>query len=272
MLNWNTVSHLEHSSAARWKFVNSLSSGLSILESLTRMRGSFSLSEITRMIHVPKTTGFRLLKTLCELDYLKYDVRNKKYSLGTKVLSLGFSFLQSLEICDVARPHLEALTREWDKSVNLLILDKGEMIYIERTKVFNVRELNLNIGNRIPLHNTAAGRAVLAYLDDKELLEIVKNLQENPDLSRQIGKNGNKLIKCLKEVRANGYAIGDEELVKGVRAIAVPVFSPRGDRYAINLAVASEIASIAELKSHYAPRLIKVADEISKAMGYRGLG
>lgn len=254
-----------------WKFVNSLSLGLSMLESLTRTKGSFSLSEITRIINAPKTTVFRLLKTLCELDYLKYDTRNKKYFIGTKVLSLGFSLLQGSEIREVARPYLEALAREWDKGVNLLLLDKVEMIYIDRPKVYNVRELNINIGSRIPVHNTAAGRAVLAYLDREELIEIIKEIQKDPEISRRIGKNGNKLLKRLQEVRANGFATSDGELVRGVRALAVPIFSHRGSNYAINVAVASEIVSIADLRSQYAPKLIKVANEISKAMGYQGL-
>ena len=262
---------MEQSLMSHWKFVNSLSLGLSILESLARTRSSFSLSEITQIINSPKTTVFRLLKTLCELDYLKYDTQNKKYSLSTKVLSIGFSFLQSLEIREVARPYLEELSREWDKSINLLTLDKVEMIYIDRTKVYNVRELNINIGSRIPVHNTAAGRAVLAYLDRDELIEIIREIQNDREISRQIGKNGNKLLKRLREVRADGFATTDGELVRGVRALGVPIFSPRGGNYAINVAVASEIVSIADLRSQYAPKLIKVGNEISKEMGYQGL-
>ncbi len=250
--------------------VNSLSLGLSILESFTPAKNSFSLSEIRRIVRAPKTTVFRLLKTLGELDYLKYDLQNKTYSLGTKVLSLGFSVLQGLEIREIARPYLEGLSREWNKSINLLILDKVEMIYIDRTKVYNIRELNINIGTRIPVHTTAAGRAVLAYLDRERLQEIIGEIRRSPDVSRQIGKDGSKLLRCLHEVRTHGFATSDEEIVRGIRAVAAPIFSPRGENYAINVAVASEIMSLAELKTHYAPQLMKVANKISKAIEYQG--
>ncbi len=106
------------------KFVNSLSRGLTILECFTRRKQYLSLAEITKMIGVPKATVFRLLHTMRELNYLKYDFPNKKYYLGPKVLSLGFSVLQSLEVCEIARPYLEKLARECDKTVNVSMLDK----------------------------------------------------------------------------------------------------------------------------------------------------
>jgi len=254
----------------RWKFVNSLSLGLLILEKLTVAKSSFSLSEISKIVDAPKTTIFRLLKTLCELDYLKYDIQNRKYSLGVKVIFLDHLFLQNLEIREIARPYLERLSQEWDKGVNLLMLDKVEMVYVDRAKVHNIRDLNVNVGRRISLHNTAAGRAVLAYLDKEKLLKIISEIEKDPKISLQIGKNGNKLLRVLHEVRANGFAICDEEHTRGVRAIAVPIFTPEGVNYAINMVVASELVSIGELRKEYGPNLIKAGNEVSKAMGYYG--
>lgn len=251
--------------------VNSLRRGLSILECFIPRKHHYSLAEITKVTGISKTSTFRLLSTFCELDYLKYDSKNKKYYLGPRVLSLGFSVLQSLDIREIARPYLENLAREFDKTVNLSILDKTEMVYIDRIKVHSIRDFNINIGDRIPVYNTAAGRAVLAYLEREKLLGILKEIKKHPNASGFIGKDGNKLIRILDNVRANGFSISDEEVLKGVRAIAVPAFSQQKEYYAINVVVASELVSVNELKTKYAPKLIKVGRELSKAMGYQGV-
>jgi IclR family pca regulon transcriptional regulator len=201
------------------------------------------------------------------LDYLEYDAQSKKYCLGPKILSLGFAFLQGLEIRDIARPYLEKLSRECDKTVNLSILDKKEMLYIDKIKVYDLRDLNINIGDRIPVHNTAAGRAVLAHLDAGKLSEIIREVKKDPEVSQKIGRNGSRLLEALDEVRTRGFAIGDGDFRKGVRAIAVPILSPQGANCAISLVVASELLSIEELTRDYAPKLMRIGGEVSKAAG-----
>lgn len=254
---------------AQREFVNSIYIGISILESLTPGKRFYTLSEITKLVNAPKSTVFRLLKTFCKLDYLEYDAENKKYCLGPKILSLGFSFLQSLEIRDIARPYLEKLSRECDKTVNLSILNKREMVYIDKIKVHDLRDLNINVGDRIPVHNTAAGKAVLAHLDPGRLSEIIREIKKDHAVSQKIGRNGGRLLQALEEVRTKGFAICDGEFRKGVRAIAVPILSPQGANCAINLVVASELLSIEELAREYAPKLIRIGDEVSKATGYQ---
>lgn len=247
------------------KFVNFLSRGLLILECFTPNRHHFSLSELSKNTHISKSTVFRILKTLCEMNYLKYDSQNKKYYLGAKVLSLGFSVLQSMELRDIARPYIEKLSRECNKTVNLAILDKHEMVYIERVRVPGLRNFNISIGNRIPVWNTAVGKAVLAHLEEERLNEIIKELKELPECNI----SGKKLMKELGEVRKNGYAVNDQEYLRGVRAVAVPVFSPNEVTCAINIIGEPEEVSMIELRNIYAPKLIKLGKELSEALGFQ---
>ena len=177
-----------------------------------------------------------------------------------------------MDIREIARPYLERLARECDKTVNLSMLDKQEMVYIDRIKVQSIREFNINIGDRIPVHNTAAGRAVLAYIEQGKLIGILKELKKDSRTSRDIGRNGNKLLRILYDVKVAGFAINDEEFLRGIRAIAVPVFSHQDIYYAINVVVASELVTVDQLKKEYAPKLIKIGKELSKAMGYQGQG
>ena len=243
---------------------NSLARGLWVLECFTPNKHQFSLAELSKLlVGIPKASLFRVVKTLWAMNYLRYDEQYKRYYLGAGVLSLGFSVLQSMELREIARPYLEKLSRECNKTVNLAILDKHEMVYIERIRVPGIRAFNISIGNRIPVWNTAVGKAVLAYLEPKKLKEIVKKLREVPG-SRSLG---NEFMKTLEEVRRDGFSMSDQEFLKGIRALAVPVFSSQGVVCSINLIVEPEDVSVEELRNDYAPKLISVGKELSKALG-----
>jgi IclR family transcriptional regulator, pca regulon regulatory protein len=248
---------------------SSVSRSLLILECFSPRQPRLTSSEIQKHSGIPKSTLFRLLATLTGLNYLKYETETRKYFLGPKVLSLGFTVLENQEGREIARPYLQKLSQELDRSVNLLMLDRDEMVFIERIKVPGLMDLNIGIGSRIPAYNTAAGRAVLAHLNEGKFRETVDQIRKNPKASRYIGKNAEKLRACLMEVRKQGYATNDEESRKGIRALAVPIFSAQEVQYAMHLVTSSESISIDELRQRYAPRLIEVGKELSQALGHQ---
>jgi len=250
-------------------FVNSLKKGLSILECFTPVKYSLSLSETCELTGLSKATVFRLLKTLSQLNYLRYDLTDKKYYLAPRVLSLGFAVLQGMEVREIARPYIERLSEECRKTVNLAVIDGVEMIHVDRIRFPDVRDLNISIGSRIPVYNTAMGRAVLAYQKKERLREILKEVCKDPNVVECVGKSGERLIRVLEKVRKEGFATGDEEFAKGIRAIAVPLFSPKDVAYSINMVAPSDMISMHELKTKYGPKLIKVGQEISEMLGYQ---
>ena len=257
------------SSETAIRLPNSHIKELLILECFTQNRHRLSQLEIQKITNISKSTVFRLVKTLAGLNYLKYDPGNKKYYLGPRVLSLGFSVLQSMEVREIARPYMENLSRECNRSVNLLMLDRSEMVFIERIRVPGPRDYSISIGSRIPVFNTAAGKAVLAYLDQAKFEQIINEIKKDERATRYIGKNGRKLITSLNGVRGSKYAINDEESLKGIRAIAVPIFSTEGVAYAMNLVVSAEEISVDELRHSYAPKMVRMGKEISETLGYR---
>jgi IclR family pca regulon transcriptional regulator len=250
-------------------FINSLKNGLSILECFTPLKYDLSLSETCKLTGLSKATVFRLLKTLSQLNYLRYDSRNKNYYLGPRVLSLGFAVLQGMEVREIARPYIERLSEECRKTVNLAVMDRVEMVHIDRIRFPDVRDLNISIGSRIPSYNTALGRAVLAHQEKEKFREILKEISKDPKVVKCVGKDGKILTKILEKVRKEGFATGDEEFEKGIRAIAVPLFSPTGVAYAINVVVPSDTVSMNDLKIKYGPKLIKIGKEISEMLGYQ---
>jgi DNA-binding IclR family transcriptional regulator len=170
-----------------------------------------------------------------------------------------------MEIREIARPYIEKLSRECNKTVNLAILDGHEMVYIERVRVPGLRNFNISIGNRIPVWNTAVGKALLAHLEKEPLNEIIRELKGLHECNISV----RKLMKELDKVRKNGYAEHDQEFLRGVRAVAVPVFSPNGVTCAINIVVEPEEVSMIELRNIFAPKLIKLGKELSEALGFQ---
>ena len=125
---------------------DSLVRGLLVLECFTPNRLSFSLSELSKYLDLPKSSLHRTLKTLFAMNYLRYEEATKQYFLGTRVLSLGFSVLGSMELREIARPYMEKLSRDTNKTVNLAVFDKDEMVYVERIRVPGIRTFNI-LGN-----------------------------------------------------------------------------------------------------------------------------
>ena len=246
---------------------NSLSRGLLILECFTAKRPRLSPSQIQELAKIPRATLFRLLKILTGFGYLKHDEESKKYYLGPSVLHMGFAVLHSMEARDIIRPYLETLARQFNKSIGLLMLDDNEMVYVERVRVPSIRVFNVSVGTRIAVYPTAAGKAVLAYLDQAKVKQIAGELKKEGKVD--IGENGERLFNSLSEVRRDGYSINDDELYKGVRAIAVPLFSSEGVAYAINVTVQPDEVSVYDLRRTYAPVLVAIAKKVSKLLGHQ---
>jgi IclR family pca regulon transcriptional regulator len=243
---------------------SSLARGLAVLEGFTPERKSYSLSELSTCLEVPKSSLYRIVKELVEMNYLRYEEQSKRYYLGTQVLSLGFSVLQGMELRDIARPYLEKLSRECNKTVNLAVFDRDEMVYVERIRVPGIRTYNISVGGRMPLWDTAIGKAVLAHLPAEKLGEILKKLRSRPEVSI----NENEVMNALDEVRRDGFAL-HQEFKRGFLAVAAPVFSGKGVACAINMIAEVEDATIDMLREQYAPRLVAVGQELSKALGHR---
>jgi len=246
--------------------VNSLVRGLMILESFKSGSFRLTLSEISRITLTPKATVFRLLKTLTEMNYLKYDSRHKEYYLGPKVLSLGYSVLQSIEVREIIKPYLEKLSVECNKTVNFAVRDETDMVYVERVRVPGSIETYRTVGSRIPVYGTSVGRATMAHLPEVEIEGILAKLKSDPE-ARPFIQDKDKLFRILEEVRRSGYATHDGEYAEDISALAVPIFGPEGVIGAINLVVARGLISMDKFIEKYAPLMIETGQEISDALG-----
>jgi IclR family pca regulon transcriptional regulator len=256
---------------AQPKRVNSMIRGLEILESFTPSDAHLTLQELSTRTGLPKTTVHRFLKTLLTMNYVSLDERTKAYCLAPRVMALGFSVLSGMDIRAKALPYMEALSRDTGQNVNLAVLDRTEMLYIERITVRRIINTNLHVGSRVNCYQTAMGRSHIAFLPNEEYDRLIQALVKDKEAINQIGRRGEKLEEILKEVRNKGYAVNDDEWIPGLHAIGCPVFNGRGEVEAsLNMCCISQMVGFDEMIEKFVPPLMETARKISSVLGFDG--
>jgi len=249
----------------------SLERGLAILSAFKPATPELGISELARVLGLTRSTSHRYVSTLARLGYLQQNPQSRKYRLGPRVLDLGFSAINSMELRQIAATHLQQLSDETGHTVNMAILDGTDIVYIERcrSQQQGQREidLNLHVGSRLPAYCTSMGKVLLAGLGSDErraVLDEVQFQQRGPNtLDRRA------LEQALDVVADAGIAVNNEELAYGLRSIAAPVRRQTGEVVAaINLAVHRSMVSLDQLVAHLGPMLKHTAEEISARISY----
>ena len=162
----------------------SLERGLAILSAFDSDRPLIGVSELSRELELSRSTAHRYIATLAQLGYLQQDPDSKRYRLGPKVLDLGFSAINSMDVREISAPHLRRLSDETGHTVNLAILDGTDVVYIERCRTAQPGQreidLNLHVGARLPAYCTAMGKAILAFLPDERREDIIARIEFTP--------------------------------------------------------------------------------------------
>jgi IclR family pca regulon transcriptional regulator len=155
----------------------------------------------------------------------------------------------------------------------MAVQDGDELVYIERIRTQQIVTINLHIGSRLKLHNTAMGRVLLSQRSGSWLRDYIQRNSTGPEAKPFLGRGRKQFLQLLESVRVKNYAINDEDLVIGLRSIATPVWDAQGEVVAaINIAVPSARVTVKELETSFAPMLIETARTISEELGYRGRG
>jgi IclR family pca regulon transcriptional regulator len=251
----------------------SLERGLSILSSFSAGRQQIGISELSRDLGLTRSTTHRYVATLARLGYLHQDAGTRKYSLGPRVLDLGFTAINSMELRHIAAPYLQRLCDETGRTVNMAILDDVDIVYVERFRASgrgqNEIDLDLHVGSRLPAYCTSMGKVLLAFLPDEkrdDVLGRVTFARRGPNTLTSKAA----LLAELRRVRATGIAVNNEELAYGLRSVAVPVIDASGEAVAaVNLAAHRAMASLDDLVARIGPLMQRTAAEISAQLGYR---
>ena len=246
-------------------FVEALARGLTVITAFSPTATAMSVSEVAAHTGLPRPTARRLLMTLEQLGYVRSS--NGLYTLTTKVLELGTTYIAALGIWELARPHLEALVAQTGESSSMSQLAGSDIVYVARVSVPKIIALSVHIGTRFPAVATSMGQVLLADLPREELSRVLK-LPSQSGVIPRVAPTRKELEQELTEVRRRGWALSDERLSLGIRSVAAPVRAATGATVAaVNVTVHAAETSIAELKRRHLPRLLRTAAAITEEWG-----
>jgi IclR family pca regulon transcriptional regulator len=242
-------------------FIEALARGLDVLRNFGPGRRVSTLSEIAADTGLARPTVRRILLTLEALGYVRTVDRG--YALTPRVLELGMAYVNSLDMWDVARPHMERLVARTNESTSMAQLDEGDIIYVARVAVPKIVTLSVTIGTRFPAVATSMGKVLLASLDSDELDAILSEPSRSGITPRWQPTRG-ELDRELREVRAKGWALADQDLAPGIRSIATGVRDGDGRIIAaINVTVHAAETPVEKLTDEYLPLLLRTAADIA---------
>lgn len=236
---------------------------IQILSIFSIDRPSLTIKDIQDELDMPKSTIFRILNTLEQHQYIQRNDETHVYSLGYEFFRLGSIYQLNLDYRRVALPHMYDLMEETEETVELNILIGINRVCVEKIdSPHDVRNF-VRVGERSPAYSGASGKVMLAFLNDKELVEIFKKLK-----SQNIDIDINQLKKELQEIRKLGYAITRGERIYGSYAIAAPILGPNGKLIA-GLTIAGPLQRLSEEREAFLTvKCIQAAKKISKYLGY----
>ncbi len=248
------------------QFVMALARGLDVLRVFRAEDGPLGNQEIARRTGLPKPTISRLTYTLTQLGYLSYDRRLGVYALGGGALALGYVALANLDVRRVARPLMQELADICDASVGLGARDRLNMLYVENCEGRNVVALRVAAGSRIPLGQSAMGRAYIAGLTDKERTPLIDQIvRKFPDEKQTIVRG---IERAIRDIERRGFCLAIGDWRKDINGVGAPLALPNGaGLYALNCGGPGYLLKGKDLEETYGPMLVQVAQKVVGAMG-----
>ncbi len=202
--------------------VQSVDRALDLLEALSAADGETSITALAAQTGLHVSTVHRLLSTLLRRGYVRQNLETSRYYAGAKLATLAEGRSRFGEMRQRARPILRSITETTRETTNLVVMDDLAAVYIDTIPSPQVVRLFTAIGNRVPLHATGAGKALLASLPQAKRDALLDRLDLRQYTPRTL-IDGPSLRRALDETRERGFAIDDEEYDDGVRCVAIPV-------------------------------------------------
>jgi IclR family pca regulon transcriptional regulator len=242
-------------------FIEALARGLDVIAAFRPHRPVMTLTEVATGTGLARPTARRILLTLVELGYARQQQAG--FSLTPRVLDLGVAYVGSMGLWEVARPHLERLVEATNESCSIAQLDGSDIVYVARVAVPKIVTLAVQIGTRFPAIATSLGKVQLAALPVEEVARVLAEPTRSGLTSRWQPDRAEWEAE-LRDVRARGWAVTDEQLAKGIRSIAAPLRDGTGRVIAgVNVNAHAAETPVKRLVEEYLPLLLQAAGEIS---------
>jgi IclR family transcriptional regulator, pca regulon regulatory protein len=248
-------------------FIESLARGIDVIRAFAPDKRTMVLSEVAEATGLARPTARRILLTLEELGYARLE--GAAWSLTPRILELGTAYVHSQGLWDVARPHMEDLVGQTGESSSIAQLDGSDIVYVARVAVPKIITFAVAIGTRFPALQTSLGKVLLAALTPEEVEQRLA-LPSRSGIQPRWNPTPEERDQHLREVRARGWALADEQLAAGIRSAAAPLRDGEGRVVAaLNVTVHAAETSVETLTEVHLPRLLATAGRISHDLALR---
>ncbi len=242
-------------------FIEALARGLDVIRAFQPHQPAMSLAAVADAAGLPRPTARRILLTLEELGYVRQAAGS--YELTPRVLELGMTYVLSRNLWEVARPHMEALVARTHESSSIAQLDGSDIVYVARVAVPKIIALAVTIGTRFPAMPTSLGKVLLAALPPGQAERVLAEPSRSGITPRWQPDAAGRAAE-LREVRARGWSLTDEQLAAGIRSVAAPLRDGDGQVIAaLNVTVHAAETPLDILTGEYLPLLLQTAGAIS---------
>lgn len=252
--------------------VPALRRGLSVLRLFSRDRRVVTLPEIVRELGVPRATAFRLAHTLEADGYLQRAPHSNAFQLGLNVLSLGFEYLGSMDLLDIARPALEDLRDRLDLSVHMGVRDGADIVYVVSLPSQHRLRSNVSVGTRSPAHANSIGRATLFDLSLEDLRALYRGVRMER-FSEQTPTTVDALYQRIDEERRLGFVSWRSAIIPGIATVSAPIRDADGRIVAaLNISDYESLPVMQEQNGRVKDEVLRTAAAVSQRLGYRPRG
>ena len=246
----------------------SLTRALTLLERLAEAPMGMNLTDLCYQLGMPVATVHRLLSTFEELDFVEQDSEKGLWFIGLKAFTVGNAFLKRRDVVTMARPHMHSLVEQCGETVNLGVIDDGEVVFISQVESQEVMRMIVRLGSRSPIHASGVGKAMLASMSEQQVAHILER-RGLPRYSDQTIVNPALLRDELEQIRRRGYALDDEEHAVGLRCVATAIFD-ENEKALAAISLSGPKARIIDSRlSELGSAISHTADEITQVLGGR---
>lgn len=247
--------------------LQSVDNALRIMEAMSESEYELGIAELSRNLGLGRSTVHRLITTLESRGFVTQNPVTAKYKLGIKIVTIGGTILQKIDIIKEARPYLEKLSRATGESSHLALLSGDEIIFVDKVSGSNPAKMASVIGLRRPAYATATGKMLLAHLPEGQLKKWLNSVSINRFTPFTLS-NTDELSEQLEKIKGLGYSEDLQEMEEGLICFGAPIRNVSGEVFAA-VSVSGAASRMIQIKQDLIVQVTKTAELISEACGWR---
>ena len=245
-------------------YVQSFARGLQVIRSFSAVAPHQTLTEVAARSGLSRAGARRILRTLQTLGYVASDGR--LFTLTPRILDLGFAYLSSMPMWNLAEPEMQALTARLGESCSAAVLDGSDIVYVLRVPTQKIMSIGLAVGSRLPVYCTSMGRMLLAGMMDEQACTLLQTSERRP-LTRHTLTDINELMARVRQARRQGWCLVNQELEEGLVSLAAPLTDRSGRTVAaLNISGQANRTPAKVMEERMLPALLETAETISRLL------